>query len=135
MRQIQFTEEEIAQLRYESVYHKHAIVRRRMQALRLKAQGEPHKKIGETVGISQTTLRKYLDTFLAGRVEALKQLHYTGKPNRLMDKQAEIIPMLEANPPATYKEAQVRIKTQTGLQRSLPQIRAFLKKTNLSVVK
>jgi len=65
MRQIQFTEEEIAQLRYESVYQKHAIVRRRMQALRLKAQGEPHKKIGETVGISQTTLRKYLDTFLA----------------------------------------------------------------------
>lgn len=135
MRHIQFSEEEIAQLRHESVYHHHPIVRRRMQALRLKAQGEPHQKIGETVGVSQSTLRKYLDIFLAGRVEGLKQLHYRGKPNRLMEQKETIIPMLEAQPPATYKEAQARIKAQTGLQRSLPQVRAFLKKTNLSVVK
>jgi len=43
-------------------------------------------------------------------VEGLKQLNYKGKPNRLMEKKAEIIPMLEADPPATYKEAQAKIK-------------------------
>ena len=135
MRQIQFTQEEIAQLTYESVHHPHAIVRRRMLALRLKAQGLAHKEIGATLGIGQNTLREYFDAFEVGRVESLKQLKYKGKPNRLMEKKGEIIPMLEANPPATYKEAQAKIKAQTGLQRSLPQVREFLKKTGFSVVK
>jgi transposase len=64
-------------------------------------------------------------------VEGLKQLNYTGTPNRLMEKNAEIIPMLEADPPATYKEAQAQIKAQTGVQRSLPQVREFLKKNKI----
>ncbi|MDP1546376.1 MAG: transposase [Anaerolineales bacterium] len=89
MRRIKFTEEEIAQLTYESVYHKHPIIRRRMQALRLKAQKMPHAKIGEMLSICPTTLRKYFDAFLnasaeEGRVEALKELNYKGKPNRLI---------------------------------------------------
>jgi len=107
MRQIKFTEEEIAQLKYESIYHKHALVRRRMQALLLKAEGLSHTKIGEIQGICPTTLRKYLDAFLDGakgeRVEALKELNYKGKPNRLMEKKDEIIAYLEKNPPATQK--------------------------------
>ena len=131
MRQIQFTEEEIAQLTYESIHNAHAIIRRRMLAVRLKAQGMPHKEIGATLGISQTTLRKYFDAFEAGKVEGLKQLNYKGKPNRLMEKKAEIIPMLEADPPATYKEAQAKIKAQTGLERSLPQVREFLKRNKI----
>jgi transposase len=138
MRQIEFTEEEINQLTHESVYDNHPIVRRRMQALRLKAQGQPHATIGKMLGICPTTLRKYFDTFLnppenVGRVAALKILKYKGKPNRLMEKREEIIADLEANPPATRKEAQVRIKALTGIQRSLPQVGEFLKKTGFSV--
>jgi len=134
MRQIKFTEEEITQLKYESLYHKHALVRRRMQALLLKAEGLSHAKIGEILCICPTTLRKYFDLFLngadhMGRVAALKELNYKGKPNRLMEKKAEIIAHLEENPPATQKEAQARIKALTGIQRSLPQVREFLKKT------
>ena len=133
MRRIKFTEEEIAQLRYESLYHKHALVRRRTQALVLKAEGLSHAKIGEILGICPTTLRKYFDLFLSGveteRVKALKELNYKGKPNRLMEKKDEIIKHLEENPPATHKEAQAKIKAFTGIQRSLPQIGEFLKKT------
>ena len=139
MRQIKFTEEEITQLKYESLYHTHALVRRRMQALLLKSVGMSHTKIGDILGICPTTLRKYFDLFLSGaeaeRVEALKELNYKGKPNRLMEKKDEIIAHLEENPPATQKEAQARIKALTGIQRSLPQIREFLKKTGLSVAR
>jgi len=139
MRQIQFTEEEVRQLKHESVYPPHPCVRRRMQALQLKTAGLPHGKIGELLGICPTTLRRYLDTFLtgpeAGRVEALKDLHYKGKPNRLMEKKAEIIAHLEENPPATQKEAPARIKALTGLQRSLPQVREFLKKTGCAAAR
>jgi transposase len=133
MRQVKFTKEEVRQLKYESIYHKHALVRRRMQALLLKAEGLSHALIGERLGICPTTLRKYFDIFLkgadAGRVEALKELNYKGKPNRLMEKKDEIIAHLEENPPATQKEAQAKIKELTGIQRSLPQVREFLKKT------
>lgn len=139
MRQIKFTEEEITQLKYESLYHKHTLVRRRMQVLLLKAEGLAHAKIGEILGICPTTLRKYFDLFLkaaeANRVEALKELNYKGKPNRLMEKKVEIIAHLEANPPATQKEAQARIKELTGIQRSLPQVREFLKKTKFAAAK
>ena len=138
MRQIEFTEEEILQLTHESVYHQHPIVRRRMQALRLKAQRMPHAAIGKMLDISPSTLRKYFDAFLnpaenVGRVAALKILNYKGKPNRLMEKRDAIIADLEANPPATRKEAQARIKALTGIQRSLPQVGEFLKKTGFSV--
>ena len=133
MRRITFTEDEVAQLKYESLYHKHALVRRRAQALLLKSEGMPHAKIGERLDICPTTLRKYFDLFLSGietgRVEALKECKYKGKPNRLMERKDEIIKHLEENPPATQKEAQARIKELTGIQRSLPQVAEFLKKT------
>ena len=136
MRQIKFTEEEITQLKHESIYHEHALVRRRMHALLLKSDGWSHAKIGERLDICPTTLRRYFDTFLngaeVGRVEALKELNYKGKPNRLMEKKDEIIAHLEENPPATHKEAQARIKGLTGIQRSLPQVREFLKKPGSS---
>ena len=132
MRQIEFTEAEITELRHESIHYKHVLVRRKIEALLLKAEGLPHAKIGERLSICPKTLRKYFDTFVnaeeAKRVEALKELKYKGKPNRLMEKKDEIIAHLEANPPATQKEAQARIKELTGIQRSLPQVGEFLKK-------
>ena len=135
MRKIEFSQEQIKQLSYESIHQEHYLVRRRMQALLLKSQGLRHKDIVEILSISETTLREYLDLYLAGGVEALKELHYQGKANLLAEKKAEIIAALEANPPATYKEAQAKIKEVTGLQRSVPQGREFLKKTSLTVAK
>ncbi len=135
MRKIEFSQEQIKQLSYESIHQEHYLVRRRMQALLLKSQGLRHKEIAEILSISETTLREYLDLYLAGGVEALKALHYQGKANQLAEKKAEIIAALEANPPSTYKEAQAKIKEVTGLQRSVTQVREFLKKTNLTVAK
>lgn len=126
MRKIEFTSEVIEQLRYESIHNEHYIVRRRMLALLLKSRRLLHKEIAETLGISGTTLREYFDLYLKGGVEALKELHYQGKDNLLRARKDEIIVALEANPPATLKEAQAIIKEVTGLERSLPQVSKFL---------
>ena len=131
MRRIEFTQEQIKELSYESIHHKHHIVRRRMQALLLKSQGLQHKEIVEILSISETTLREYFDLYLEGDLETLKELHYQGKANRLREKKEEIIAELEANPPATYKEVQAKIKAVTGLERSVPQVREFLKENKL----
>jgi transposase len=135
VRQIEFSQDDIKQLSHESVHHPHPLVRRRMQALLFKAQGMPHKEIGLYLDISQTTLRKYFDLYLSGGVEALKQLHYQGKTNHLLQQKEVIVAAMEANPPSTLKQAQAMIKEATGLERSLPQVRAFLKKINLSGAK
>ena len=132
MRQIGFSQDDIKELSHESIRHKHPIVRRRMQALWLKSQGVPHKEIGTYLNLSQTTLRKYFNLYLSGGPEALKQLHYQGKPNQLLQQQETIVAALEANPPATLKQAQAIIKQVTGLDRSLTQVSEFLKKRNLS---
>ena len=135
MRQIGFSQDDIKQLSYQSIHHPHPLVRRRMQALLLKSQGVPHKEIGLYLNISQTTLRKYFDLYLNGGVEALQQVHYQGKTNHLLQQKEVIVAAMEAKPPTTLKQAQAIIKDATGLKRSLPQVRAFLKKTNLSGVK
>lgn len=135
MRQIGFSQDDIKKLSHASVHHQHPIVRRRMQALLLKSLGVPHKEIGTYLNLSQTTLRKYFDLYVSGGLEALKQLHYQGKPNRLLQQQETIVAALEANPPATLKQAQAIIKQVTGLERSLTQVSEFLKKRNLNSTK
>ena len=131
MRRIEFTKEEIKRLSYESIYHEHHIVRRRMQALLLKSQGLPHQEIAEILDISPSTLREYFDLYLAGGIEALKELHYQGKPNLLRAKKDEIIAALEADSPSTLKEAQAKIKEVTGLERSLTQVSEFLEENKI----
>lgn len=106
-----------------------------MQALLLKSQGLAHQEISKIMAISGTTLRQYLDLYLAGGVAGLKELHYQGQGSQLNEHQAEIIAAIEAQPPATIKEAQATIKEVTGLERSLTQVSAFLKKTRLSAAK
>ena len=83
MRKIEFTQEQIKELSYENIHHKHHLVRRWMQALLLKSQGLLHKEIIEILGISETTLQEYFDLYLGGGVEALKELHYQGKASFL----------------------------------------------------
>jgi len=131
MRRIEFSSEGIKQLSYQSIHHAHHIVRRRMQALLLKSQDLEHKEIGQILGISQTTLREYFELYIDGGIEALKKLNYQGHPSQLQEKKDEIIVALEADPPATLKQAQAKIKTVTGLERSLPQVSEFLKENKI----
>jgi len=129
MRKIEFRADDIQRLRAESHKHAHHLVRRRMLGLLLKSEGLEHGQIGQILGISQPTLRSYFDLYEQGGLEALKQLNYQGQANLLMERKDEIISTLEAAPVATLKQAQARIEAATGLRRSLPQVREFLKKT------
>jgi transposase len=127
MRHIDYPKEDVKQFTYYSIYHEHPIVRRRMLVNLLKSQGLPHGQIAKIAGISGTTLRAYLDLYVTGGIDALKQLNYVGKPNELRAQKEKIIAALEKNPPATLKEAQATIQEVTGLQRSLTQVSEFLR--------
>jgi len=131
MRNIEFSQEEIKQLSYQSIHHEHHIVRRRMQALLLKSLGLKHKKIGGILDISQPTLQAYFDLYIEGGLEALKQLNYRGQANLLRERKDEIISALEADPPSSLKQARSKIKEVTGLGRSLPQVNEFLRENKI----
>ncbi len=52
MIRITFTEEQVAQLRYERFHHPHPRVQAKMEALLLKSEGLPHKETCRLVGIT-----------------------------------------------------------------------------------
>lgn len=81
------------------------------------------------LSISHVCLYEYLDMYLRQGLDGLRHLRYKGKRNLLDENRDLIIAHLETQPPGTLKEAQARIEEITGIKRSLPQIRAFLKKT------
>jgi transposase len=131
MRHIEFTEDQIKELVHETIYNEHHIVRRKACTLLLKSQDVEHHDISDWVDVSPTTICTYFDEFSEGGVEALKQLHYAGKANALREQQTKIVAHLEADPPATLKEAQAKIEEVSNLKRSLPQVSAFLEENEI----
>src|SRR3990167_9133031 len=107
MIKIEFTEGDIQALNYERYHHPHPRVQRKMEALWLKSQGEPHNKIAQLTGISINVVTQYIKEYKAGGIEKLKELNFYR--------------------PATIKEAMSAIEKITGLKRSEKQVMKFLK--------
>ena len=69
MIRLDFTEEQIDQLKLERFQHPHPRVQMKMEALLLKSQGLAHGVICRIVEVSGNTLRGYLRDFELGGVE------------------------------------------------------------------
>ena len=128
MLRVEFSREEVDQLRHERFHHPHPRVQKRMEALLLKSQGLPHKVICRTLAISGHTLRAYLRLFQSGGLEALKELRFRRPQSELMAYVGDVEESLLEHPPATIAEAAARIEELTGIKRSPTQVRVFLKK-------
>jgi transposase len=135
MIQIEFTQAEIDQLYEQRTTHPHPRVRQRMEVLYLKALKLPHQEIYRITRISPKTLRRYLQLYHQGGIEALKRLNFYQPQSKLQAYETIIRQAFEEKPPTTVKEACAKIKELTGLQRSLSQIRAFMKKIGLKLRK
>ena len=128
MIRITFTEDEIQQLQNERFTHHHPRVRRKMEVVFLKSQGFSHQEIGKLVGITQDTLRKYLEQYISGGIEELRTLRFN-KPTSPLDGHRKTIESdFAINPPATLIEAASQVEKLTGIKRSPKQIGRFLKK-------
>jgi len=135
MIRLAFTEEQVAQLRYERFHHPHPRVQTKMEAVLLKSEGLPHKEICRIVGITANTLRAYLREFLAGGVEALKEFRVSSSHGALHDHRTTLAAYFREHPPATVKEAAARIEEFTGIRRSETQVRKFLKSLGMRRLK
>jgi transposase len=76
MIKIEFSEEEIAQIRHERYRHPHPRIQPKMEALLLKSERLPHADITRIVGICENTLRSYLKDYQEQGIEKLKEINF-----------------------------------------------------------
>ena len=124
---ITFSEAEKEVLNRERYYHPHPRVRRKMETLWLKSQGLSHQEICRLAGISGPTLCRYLKDYQEGGPEKLKVVNFYQPESELMSHRETIEAYFRGHPPATIKQAMAKIEELTGLKRSEPQVRKFLK--------
>lgn len=135
MVQINFTKEEIEEIRYERFNHPHPRVQMKMEALLLKSQGLEHKKICEIMDICHDTLTGYLRDYVNKGIEELKKINFYQTRSKMEEFKDTLENEFKKRPPATINEAVFRIKELTGLERSDVQVGKFLKKNGIKTVK
>jgi transposase len=127
MIKINFSAADVEALRYWRFQHPDPRVQVRMEALYLRSQRMANRDILRLCGISKASFHRYLNAYVTGGIEQLKQIdHY--RPQSAL---AQYRPMLEAyfreHPPATVAAAVAQIQERTGIARKPTQVRQFLK--------
>lgn len=131
---LEYTPEILENLNYERYHHPVPVVQRRMEVLWLKGHDLPHAQIAELAGVSENTMRDYLQLYEEGGLEKLKEVNFYRPESELQAHATSLEEYFQKNPPATIKEAQSEIEQLTGIKRSETQVREFLKKNSISVV-
>ena len=93
--------------------------------------GVDNKTIIEQLGVSRCSIKKYEELIQSGRITDIFGDHGYRPRSEMEDYKDEIAAALEKDPPHTLGEAAAIIKKVSGLERSLPQVMKFLKKTGI----
>lgn len=133
MLRVTFTEQDIVSLDTARRTHASSIVRRRAEALYLKAKGLRHSDIQRLCAITRTTLASYLHAFGEGGVVRVTSVQHRGQPSALNAYRVQLEAQFRAHPPQTVTQARALIREQTGLERSPTQIRAFLRRIGMKL--
>lgn len=132
---IEFSEEDRKQLNHLRFNHPHPRVRQKMEVLWLKSQGLPNQEIAKLSGVSDNTMRSYFYEYLQGGLKELAEFKIYKPQSELMKFEKILKKHFDKNPPTTIKEAQAVIEKLTGIKRCETQIRNFLKKMGMRLLK
>jgi transposase len=127
MREIVFTDEVRAKL--ESLRYTHPDPRtlKRLEILVLRMHGEKQRRIAVLAGCSRSTVARLLNVFAKRGLDDALCFHEQGPTCRLMTHQDSLEAEFTKNPPRTIAQARDRIEQQTGIRRSITQVRKFLR--------
>jgi len=135
MIKVTFNESIIKMLDYERYHYPHPQIQRRMEALYLKSQRLSHSEICRLCPLTEKTLSTWLKTYRDSGLEGLKVLNYKGRPSDLNHHISSLEDYFRLHPPRTSSEAQAKIEELTGIRRGPTQIKEFLKRMGLSLLK
>lgn len=110
---------------------KHYKINQRMHFLYLKYKGYQNKMIADILSVTLKTIYEWQNIYEENDLDTLATLNYKGQPSKLNQFAEQLVFDFIINPFATLKEAQDHIEKTTGLKRSLPQIKDFIKRVNL----
>ena len=89
------------------------------------------KTIIKRLGVSYNTVMKYSQLIKEDKLHELFEDRKYRPRSELEDYRDKIIEALDKKPARTLREAAIIIEQVTGLKRSIPQVRNFLKKTTI----
>jgi transposase len=128
---VHLTEEQQRIVNEERVAHPDLRVREKMLVLWLLHCGTKHEEAARIVGVSRTTIHRYVVAFRLGGLERLRSCN-SHRPQSEMAAYRDLIrASFQEQPARTVAEAGDRIFQLTGLRRSPSQVRKFLKDMGL----
>lgn len=127
MLKVPFSEADIKALRYWRFQHPDPRVQVRMEALYLRSQRVANRDILRLCGISKASFHRYLNAYVTGGIEQLKQIDHYRPQSALAPYRPTLEAYFRAHPPATVAEAAAQIQEQTGIARKPTQVRQCLK--------
>ena len=130
MRKINLSCDEICALNRERFNHPHTEVRRRMTVVWMKSQGRTQLDCAQMAGVSERTVRRYMEEFEKNGFGWLREIRWKGNPSRLHLHASTLVAEFQRNPPWTVAEAGDRIKKLCGIHVQPTQVRAFLHSQN-----
>jgi len=89
--------------------------------------GVTRQKAAEIVGVSRSTVQRYVDASCQGGLDGLRHSNVRRPVSELVGGRDIIRASFEAQPVCTIAEACDRIEKLTGIHRSPTQVRKFLK--------
>lgn len=110
---------------------KHYKINQRMHFVYLKCKEYPTKMIADILSVTPKTIYEWQYIYEENDLNTLATLNYKGQSSKLNQFAEQLVFDFIINPFATLKEAKDHIERATGLKRSLPQIKEFIKRLNI----
>ena len=127
MIQMTFSTDAIEALRYGRFHHPDPRVQVRLEALYLRSQRIATHDIIRLCGISKASFHRYLNAYVAGGIEQLKQIEHYRPQSELAPHRPILEAYFQQHPPATVAEAALKIAELTGVVCKPAQVRIFLR--------
>jgi transposase len=131
------TDSEMAVLSYNRFCESHPIISKRFHAVYLESTGHYSRiEIAAILNVTSDTITDYVKLYNSGGINALKTIkcgqHNVSELEAYVDI---LLKEFEENPPCCSAEARKKIFELTGIERSLSQVRSFLKRHGLKYIK
>lgn len=127
MIEIEFSNEQINQLRELHLQHPHPVVRCRALTLVLKSQNIAHHKIADTVNLCTNTVREYFGMYQQGGIDQLTMISFRKPESKLAPFKSIIIEYFEKTPPSTMAQACFDIEKLIGVSIKIEAMRRYVK--------
>jgi transposase len=127
MIKINYSAADVEALRYWRFQHPDPRVQVRMEALYLRSQGIATHDIIRLCGISKASFHRYLNAYVTGGIEQLKQIDHYRPQSELAPHRPILEAYFQQHPPATVAAAAAKIAELTGVVRKPTQVRIFLR--------